>query len=188
MPKKIDMSLQDLLVLKLKALYDVETQLIKALPKMAMKADDEDLRMGFEEHLEQTEVQAGRLEEAFGILDEKPAKTKVEAIRGIIEDAEWVIKNVSGPEARDAALIASAQYVENYEITGYSTASTWATLLGYDDIAELLNTTLDEERATSEKLTELAATKINEMAIVDEEQVKDASAGDSSESMEDEDA
>jgi ferritin-like metal-binding protein YciE len=188
MPKKIDMSLQDLFVLKLKALYDIETQLIKALPKMAMKSDDEDLRMGFEEHLEQTETHATRLEEAFGILGQKPAKTKVEAIRGLIADTEWIIKNVSGPEARDAALIASAQYVENYELTGYSIASTWATLLGYDDIAELLNATADEERAASEKLTGLAASKINEMAVVDEEQVDDISAEkDSSEQMEDED-
>ncbi len=174
MAKKIDMSLQDLLLLKLKALYDVETQLIKALPKMAMKADDEDLRMGFEEHLEQTESQAARLEEAFSILDEKPSKTKVEAIRGLIEDTEWVMKNVSGPESRDAALIASAQYVENYEIAGYATASAWAEVLGYHEIAELLNTTLEEERETSEKLTELATTKINEIAVTDEEEVKEA--------------
>jgi ferritin-like metal-binding protein YciE len=174
MAKKIDMSLQDLLLLKLKALYDVETQLIKALPKMAMKADDEDVRMGFEEHTEQTEAQAARLEEAFAILEVKPAKTKVEAIRGLIADADWVMKNVSGPEARDAALIAAAQYVENYEIAGYATASAWAEVLGIHDIAELMNLSLEEERATSEKLTELATTKINEIAIVDEDEVKDA--------------
>lgn len=169
------MSLQELLVLKLQALYDVEIELTKALPKMAHKADDEDLRAGFEEHFAETEGHVARLEECFQIMDEKASKTKVEAIRGMVADTEWVMKNVSGPEALDATLIASAQYVENYEIAGYATASAWADLLGLQDIAELLTATLEEERATSEKLTELATAKINELAIADEEDIKEAS-------------
>jgi ferritin-like metal-binding protein YciE len=186
MSKKKDMSLQELLTLKLKALYDVETQLTKALPKMAKKVDDEDLRTALEEHLEETIAQADRLEQAFEMLGQKASKTKVEAIRGLVSDTEWIIKNVSGAEALDASLIASAQYVENYEIAGYATASAWAELLGLNDIAGLLNSTLEEERAASEKLNELATTKINELAIADEEDVRDA-AGEISEDGNDED-
>jgi len=183
MKKKTEMSLQDLLLLKLKALYDIETQIVKALPKMIKKTDDEDLRTAFEEHLQETEVHVARLEEAFALMDIKPAKTKVEAIRGLVNDVEWVMKNVSGPEALDAHIIAAAQYIEHYEIAGYATASEWANLLGMEEISNLLISTLEEERAASQKLSELATSKINELAIADEEDVREAVLGGSEKSI-----
>jgi len=164
MPKQQAETLHDLLILKLKALYDVETQLTKALPKMAKKADNEDLRIVFEEHLEETETQVERLEECFKLLGIKPAKTKVEAIRGMIADAEWVMKNVKDPQARDAAMIGAAQYVEHYEIAGYGTAAEWAELMDHADVKALLGETLEEEDAADEKLSDLAVGMINEMA------------------------
>src|SRR4051812_11465236 len=99
-------SLHDLLILKLDSLYDIEQQLIKALPKMAKAASDEKLREAFSNHLEETKGHAQRLEEALGKLDESVGKSKVEAIRGLVEDAEWCIKNVKNPLARDALLVA----------------------------------------------------------------------------------
>jgi ferritin-like metal-binding protein YciE len=163
---KIDMTLQDLLTLKLQALYDVETEQVKALPTMAEHADDEGVKMAFEEHLHETEVHVERLEQALSLLDEKPSKKiKVEAIRGMIEDGEWITKHVRGPEALDTSLMASAQYVEQYEIAGYSTAVEWADFLDFPEISGLLTLTLEEEKAASEKLTELTEAKMNEFVV-----------------------
>ncbi len=152
--KKEEMNLNDLLITKVSALYDVENNLIKALPKMAEAATDPDLIAGFEEHLEETKNQVGRLEEIFALLDADPEKIKVEAIRGLIADGEWVIKNVHGDEARDANLIRVAQYIEHYEIAGYRGAIAWAKTLGKDDVADLLEETLEEEVMADEKLDE----------------------------------
>ena len=160
-----EMNLHDLLVIKLQVLYDVETQLVKALPKMAKNSSDEDLKAGFEEHLAQTMGQVNRLERIFAMLDMKPKKLRSESIRGLILDADWVIKNVNGDTALDANLIAAAQSVEHYEIAGYSGAHTWATELGHTEIADLLQETLDEETAAEAKLTELAASRIDHMAL-----------------------
>ncbi len=169
MTKKITpIYLQDLLLMKLQALYDIESQLISALPKMAKKSMDADLADAFTEHLEETKRHASRLEQAFDILDKKPTKLKCEGIRGIIDDAEWVLKNVDDPAARDANAIAAAQYAEHYEMAGYMSAVEWARLLGFNDIAELLQQNLDEEKAASEKLSSLAAGGINEAAVGDD--------------------
>lgn len=164
MPKSKDVTLHDLLILKLKALYDVENELLKALPKMAKAAVDEDLKQGFEGHLVQTQEHVERLEKAFSLLNVKPAKTRVEAIRGLIEDANWVIKNLKNTQASDAALIAAAQYVEHYEIAGYGSATEWAELMGHEEVKALLGETLEEEKTTDEKLNALATSKINEEA------------------------
>jgi ferritin-like metal-binding protein YciE len=161
--KKED-TLHDLLIMKLQALYDVETELLKALPKMAKHATRPELRQGFEEHARQTKGHVGRLEKAFKLLDEKPRKLRSEAIRGIIADAEWLMKNVNGKESLDAGLIAAAQYAEHYEMAGYGSAQEWAELMKHDDVERLLAETLEEEKQTNIKLNELAMTGVNSAA------------------------
>jgi ferritin-like metal-binding protein YciE len=162
---KMDATLRDIFVVKLESLYDVENQIIKALPAMAKAAADSDLQSGFHLHLEQTTEHAARLEKIFELLDVKPKKLEVEAIRGLVADAEWVIKNTKGAAALDAALIGAAQYVEHYEIAGYSTVIEWARLLEENDVADILVETLNEEEETNDQLLELAATKINDKAL-----------------------
>lgn len=142
-------------------LYDVETQLVKALPKMTKKAKHEDLVKGFEAHAQETEGHVVRLEKAFKLLEMKPKKLKSEAIRGLIDDAKWVMKNVVAGPALDANLIAAAQYVEHYEIAGYGTAIEWAKLMQHTEVEQLLVQTLKEEEATDKKLSTLAEKKIN---------------------------
>lgn len=156
-------TLHELLILKLRVLRDVEGQLIKALPKMAKAATDPKLQAAFTEHLKETEGHEARIDEALELAgDTGKKKDKSEAIRGLIEDAEWVIKNVKNPAARDASLIAAAQYVEHYEIAGYGSAEAWARHMGHDEIADLLEKTLDEESAADKKLSALAESGINE--------------------------
>jgi len=163
------MKLEDLLVLKLKALYDIETSIVKALPKMIKAAGNEDLKEAFSGHLEETKEHVARLERAFGELRMKPAKTKVEAIRGLIADTEWVIKNIAPQETLDAVLIASARYVEHYEMAGYLAAIGWAELLGENGVMEILADTLDEEEDAEEKLASIAEDGVDEAALGDSE-------------------
>lgn len=156
-------TLHDLLILKMRVLHDIENQLIKALPKMAKAAHDEKLKEAFSSHLEETKKQEERIDRALELAgDAARGKEKSEAIRGLIEDAEWIIKSVKSPEARDTLLIAAAQYVEHYEMAGYGAARTWAEEMGHDDIRDLLQETLDEEGAADKKLTALATGGINE--------------------------
>jgi ferritin-like metal-binding protein YciE len=153
-------TLHDVYVEQLKDLYSAETQLIKALPKMAKAATSPDLAQGFEDHLEQTKGHANRLEQIFEKLEEEPTGKKCKAMEGLIkEDAEAIEENAS-PAAKDALLIAAAQRVEHYEMAGYGSVKTYANLLGEDEAAALLEQTLQEEVETDEKLTE-AAESIN---------------------------
>ncbi len=168
MAKKYE-TLHDLFILKLQALYAIENELVKALPKMAKNATDEDLKEGFTMHLDETRTQVERLEQAFTLLEMKQTKTKVEAIRGLAKDAEWVIKNINEDRARDAALISAARYVEHYEMAGYLTAIQWAQELGYDEVRILLEETLQEEMGADEKLAGLAQEKIDDAANSDED-------------------
>lgn len=161
MPSK-EYTLKELFIMKLQALYDIEQEIIKALPKMAKKAFHPELKVALEEHLAETQTQKTRLEDIFEQMGEKPKKLKVEAIRGIVEDANWVIQNIEGNEARDAAMLASAQYVEHYEMAGYGTAIEWVKLLEMDEAVSLLEETLEEEKAADEKLSDLAESEINE--------------------------
>jgi ferritin-like metal-binding protein YciE len=140
-------NLEDLLVLKLKSLYDIESEVLKALPKVIKNVESQELRDAFQIHLDETKIQKERLEQIFGILNEKPRKTRVEAIRGLIEDVLWFMKQDMKGEARDGALSGAVRYIEHYEIAGYSTAMLWAHRLGYDDIADILEETLQEEDA-----------------------------------------
>ncbi len=145
-------SLYELLVQKLQSLYDVETVLVKAIPKMVAAASDPDLKQNLRVHLDETRTQVSRIENALEILGEKPKKLKVEAIRGLVKDGEWVIKNVSGDDALDANLITAARYIEHYEIAGYTGAKKWAKLLNEEKVCALLEDSLAEERAADEKL------------------------------------
>jgi ferritin-like metal-binding protein YciE len=149
-------SLEDLFVEELKDLYSAETQLLKALPKMAKAATSKSLRAGFEKHLKQTEGHVERLEKVCEDLDVSPKGKKCKAMEGLIEEGGEVIEEDAEPEVKDAALIAAAQRVEHYEIAGYGCVRTYATLLGNTKAAKLLQQTLDEEGDTDKALTGLA--------------------------------
>jgi ferritin-like metal-binding protein YciE len=164
--KEIQMEHKDLMELfvdELKDLYSAENQLIKALPKMAKAATSENLRAGFEEHLEQTKEHARRIEEICTELGEKPTGKKCGGMEGLIGEGKEMMEEFDG-DVLDAALISAAQRVEHYEIAGYGTVRTYAELLGNDRAVELLEETLTEEKETDQKLTELAVT-INVEAI-----------------------
>jgi ferritin-like metal-binding protein YciE len=154
-------SLQDLFVENLKDLYSAETQLTKALPKMAKAATDPDLKNAFQTHLKETEGQIERLEKIFEELDESPKGKKCKAMEGLIEEGKELMEEDAEPEVMDAGLIGAAQKVEHYEIAGYGTVRTYAQMLGNEEAARLLQQTLDEEGATDKKLTELAMQCIN---------------------------
>lgn len=153
--------LQDLMVEQLRDLYNAESQLIKALPKMARKASNEELKQAFEEHLEQTEEHVNRLSKVFESLGEKAKGKTCYAMKGLIEEAQETMKEDMEPEVLDAALIAAAQRVEHYEIAGYGTVRTFAEMIGNTQAAEMLQQTLDEEGETDQRLSELAISTIN---------------------------
>jgi ferritin-like metal-binding protein YciE len=157
-------SLDDLLVEQLQDLYDAEGQLVKALPKMAKAASNASLRQAFEEHLEQTKGQVNRLEKVFQNLGQKAKKRTCEAMKGLIEEADGFLGESAEPAVRDAGMIACAQRVEHYEIAGYGSVRTWAEQLGRNEAARLLQETLDEEKATDKKLTQIAERMSNPQA------------------------
>ena len=148
--------LKELYVEELKDIYSAENQLVKALPKMAKAATSEDLRAGFEEHLEQTKEHVARLEKIFKALGESPKGKTCKGMQGLITEGSEMIEEDPEPEMLDAGLISAAQRVEHYEIAAYGCVATYAELLGEDDAAELLRTTENEEKETDEKLTELS--------------------------------
>jgi len=155
-------TIKDLIFIKMQALYDMETEITKALPDMVEAATDADLKKAFKSHLKETETHMTRLEEAFKLLGHEPKKIKVAAIRGLVEDATWIIKQKMTEEATDAMLIAAASYVENYEKAGYMAIIRWAEELGdHDDLVELLQANLDEEEVADEKLKTLAEDSVD---------------------------
>jgi ferritin-like metal-binding protein YciE len=162
MPKVATMD--ELFIEEIRDLYDAEKQLTKALPKMAHAASSDDLRSAFEEHLEQTKQHVQRLEQIFESLDEKGTGKKCAAMAGLIKEGEEVATETEETSVRDAGLIAAAQKVEHYEISGYGSARTHAEVLGHSDAARLLQQTLREEKETDEKLTSLAESMVNEQA------------------------
>jgi ferritin-like metal-binding protein YciE len=149
-------SLKELFIKELKDLYSAETQLVKALPKMAKAATNSDLKAGFEEHLKQTEGHVGRLEKIMKSLDESPKGKKCKGMEGLIKEGAELIEEDPGDEELDAGLISAAQRVEHYEMAGYGCVATYAKLLGEDQAETLLRQTLDEEKETDKKLTQLA--------------------------------
>ncbi|MDQ6831080.1 MAG: ferritin-like domain-containing protein [Gemmatimonadota bacterium] len=158
-------SLHQLYVEQLKDLYSAETQILEALPKMVKAASHPELKQGFELHLRQTEEHARRLEQILTELEEEPEGEECEGMKGLLKEGEKTMKEKADSDVLDAALIAAAQRVEHYEIAGYGCARTYADTLGFDEQAEILQQTLDEEGDTDEKLTELAETVINVDAV-----------------------
>ncbi|GAB2761060.1 YciE/YciF ferroxidase family protein [Salinimicrobium soli] len=157
--------LNDLFKHQLKDLYSAESQLIKALPKMAKNAHDGKLKKAFENHLEETKEQKNRLEEICKELDFSPKGETCKAMKGLIEEAEDFLKEDAPEEVRDAGLIADAQRVEHYEIAGYGTVVRYAKELGHSKIAEKLQKTLDEEYDADNKLDKLAEGRLNKKAV-----------------------
>jgi ferritin-like metal-binding protein YciE len=151
-----DQGLKELYIDELKDLYNAENQLVKALPKMAKAASSDELRQGFEEHLEQTKGHVQRLEKIFQGLGESPKGKKCKGMEGLIEEGSEAMEEDYEGSVMDAALIGAAQRVEHYEIAGYGTVRSMAKTLGEDDQASLLEETLEEEKETDKKLTELA--------------------------------
>jgi ferritin-like metal-binding protein YciE len=157
-------SLQDLFVNLLKDVYFAEKQILKALPKMAKKADSDDLRHAFEHHLKETEGQVQRLEQVFALCDLKPTAKSCPAIKGILEEGEDDMKEAHDPNVLDAGMIADAQAVEHYEIARYGTMIAWAKQLGMNEAVKLLRQTLEQEYNADETLTELAESRLNREA------------------------
>jgi ferritin-like metal-binding protein YciE len=157
-------TMDDLLLHTLQDIYYAENQILKALPKMIEKATNRDLTAGFKQHLEETKTHVSRLEQVFKMLGQEPKGTDCPAIDGIIEEADDIAGEVADKDVLDAALIAAAQAVEHYEITRYGTLVAWTQTLGRNDLAKVLERTLDEEKATDKKLTVLAERKINKKA------------------------
>lgn len=157
-------TLNDLLVSELKDLYSAETQLLKALPRMAKSAKSPSLKQAFEEHTKATEEHRNRLEQILSDLDASPRGRKCAGMEGLIEESKEIMEMDGDAAVHDAALIAAAQRVEHYEIAAYGTARTYANMLGMSEAARLLQTTLDEEEATDQKLTDIAESEVNQKA------------------------
>lgn len=157
-------TLNDLFVDELKDVLSAEKQLLKALPKMAKAATAPKLRASFEKHLSETEVQVTRLEQVFESVGKSARAKTCEAMKGLLEEGASIMEEDAEPSVKDAALIAAAQKVEHYEIATYGTLCTWAKLLGHKKALSLLEKTLQEEKATDEKLTALAVATINNEA------------------------
>jgi ferritin-like metal-binding protein YciE len=157
-------SMDDLFVHTLRDIYYAEKQIVKALPEMIEKASDPQLKQGFQSHLRETENHVKRLDQVFKSLGQKAQGVDCPAIDGIIEEAEEVAGEVDDKSVLDAALIAAAQAVEHYEMTRYGTLIAWANQLGRRDCANLLEQTLEEEKAADKKLTAVAESQVNRKA------------------------
>jgi ferritin-like metal-binding protein YciE len=159
-PKKLD----DLFHDTLKDVYFAERKILSTLPKMAKAAQSQDLRTAFEKHHTETEGQVERLEQVFELLGKKVQGKTCDAIMGLVEEGQEIMKEYKGSPAIDAGLLAAAQAVENYEISRYGTLKTWAGELGLREAVELLDTTLQQEKNTDAALTKLAKTVVNQQA------------------------
>lgn len=161
MPMK---NLDDLFVHMLRDVFYAERQIQKTLPRMARKAQSEELREAFEQHAEETGEQIEKLERIFEMRDLKPRGTTCDAMNGILEEAKEIMSECEDKDALDAALIASAQAVEHYEIARYGTMAAWARQLGMDEAASIIAEILTQEKATDDKLSQLAETSLNQQA------------------------
>jgi ferritin-like metal-binding protein YciE len=154
-------TLKDLYIHELKDLFSAEQQLVKALPKMAKAASNKELAAGFQEHLEQTRGHAQRLEQILSSHKASTRGPKCKGMQGIVAEGAEMIEEEADDEVKDAGLIAAAQRVEHYEMAGYGTARSYAELLDDQEGAKLLQTTLEEEKQTDQKLSKLAKSAIN---------------------------
>lgn len=167
--KKEIANLEDLLVLKIRVLYDIESEVIKALPGMIRGAKNEELCDLFRHHLEESKEHTRRLKDIFNLFSIKATKERSESVRGIAADGRWVVKNIKDRAARDSAIISSASSMEHFEMAAYMIAKEWATMLGRTHEAEILDTTLKEEIEMARKLLSLGV-KLNGLAMVIEEE------------------
>lgn len=154
-------TMDDLFLHVVQDIYYAENQIVKSLPDMMEKATNRDLTAALKSHLGETEKQIKRLEQVFELLGKEPKGTGCPAIDGILKEAEEIAGEVEDKKVLDAAIIAAAQAVEHYEITRYGTLVAWAEELDRNDVANLLQTTLNEEKAADKKLTEIAEKKVN---------------------------
>jgi ferritin-like metal-binding protein YciE len=165
MPPMKYKTLSDLFLLKLKSLYDIESEIIKVLPKVIQKIQADELRQLVDDHLEETKQQKKKLEKIFAMINEKPKKIRVEGIRGVIRDIIWILQEDIKDKLRDTLLIAVLQYVEHYEMAGYGSLRSWAELLERHDAARLLEEILNEEEVTDNLLSQLADEEIDRKAL-----------------------
>jgi len=165
-------SLDDLLVHELQDIYNAESQILRALPKLTKAATYPELKQAFEDHRQQTEGQVLRLEQVFKLLGVPAKGRKCDGMAGLLEEGKKMMEEDAEPSVRDAALIAAAQKVEHYEIASYGCLCTYAEMLGYDQVHDLLGQNLEEEETTDEKLTVLAESVIN----VEAEEPEDSEA------------
>jgi ferritin-like metal-binding protein YciE len=157
-------SLEDLLHDEIKDMYDAEKQLTKALPKLAKKASNEELREAFEAHLGETQGHIDRLEQIFQLLEMPARGKKCEGMQHLIAEGNEMIAECEDDDTRDAVMIAAAQKAEHYEIASYGTIRTWAAMLGRQDVAAILEESLEEEKAADQKLTNIAESFVNAAA------------------------
>ena len=149
-------TIDKLFVEELKDLYSAEHQITKALPKMAKASTSGELRKAFEHHLEETRGQIQRLEQIFSLLDKSPRGKTCAGMKGLLEEGSEMLGETEEGAVRDAAMLSAAQRVEHYEMAGYGSVRTYAEILGKTEIAQLLQETLEEEKAADKKLTEVA--------------------------------
>lgn len=157
-------TLHDAFIDELRDAYDAEKQLTKALPKLAKTASNPELREAFETHLQETQGQVERIEQVFEVIGEKARGKHCDGIAGIIEEGKTVMGEDFDEMTMDACLIAAGQRAEHYEMAAYGTLVAWAQAMGHTQAAELLQQTLDEEKAADEKLTQIAENGINQEA------------------------
>lgn len=154
-------SLEDLFFDQMEDLYDAEQRLVEALPKMAEAANQPDLKRAFQTHLRETQQQVARLERMFDTLGRSPAVKICQAMKGLVAEGQEAIDAKGVPDVKDAALIAAAQRVEHYEIAAYGTARAFAKRLGRNNIVQLIEQTLAEEKKADQKLNEIAESEVN---------------------------
>ena len=159
-------TLEKLYISELRDLYSAENQLLKALPKMAKGASSAELKEAFENHLAETETHVERLERIFKDLEENPKGKTCHGMKGLIEEGSEILEEEGEESVLDAGIIVAAQKVEHYEMAGYGSVRAFAQLLGQEEAAQLLQTTLDEESKANELLNQLAETTVNAEAVM----------------------
>jgi ferritin-like metal-binding protein YciE len=159
-------TLEKLYINELRDLYSAENQLLKALPKMAKGASSAELKEAFENHLAETETHVERLEQIFKDLEENPKGKTCHGMKGLIEEGSEILEEEGEESVLDAGIIVAAQKVEHYEMAGYGSVRAFAQLLGQEEAAQLLETTLDEESKANELLNQLAETTVNAEAVM----------------------
>jgi ferritin-like metal-binding protein YciE len=158
-------NLHEAFVEELKDLYSAESMLVDALPKMEKAASNDQLKQGFSKHHDETKKQRDRLDKIFDRMGTRPGNKTCHGMEGILKEGELIMQKDMNKDVKDAALIAAAQKVEHYEISMYGTLATWADFMGENEIARMLKETLEEEKKTDQKLTEMAEKQINKQAV-----------------------